>query len=53
MNKIRDKNKYSIQVFDMCVEFENTLALDNVSFSVSQGVLTGVVGPNGGGRYRG
>ncbi len=41
---------YSIQVFDVCVEFENTLALDNVSFSVPKGVLTGVVGPNGGGK---
>ncbi len=58
MNKIPDKNKCCIrekndcciQVFDMCVEFENTLALDNVSFSISQGVLTGVVGPNGGGK---
>ena len=58
MNKIPDKNKCCIrekndcciQVFDMCVEFENNLALDNVSFSISQGVLTGVVGPNGGGK---
>ena len=58
MNKIPDKNKCCIgeknecciHVFDMCVEFENTLALDNVSFSISQGVLTGVVGPNGGGK---
>ena len=47
---IREKNDCCIQVFDMCVEFENTLALDNVSFSISQGVLTGVVGPNGGGK---
>ena len=45
-----DKCKCCIQVFDVCVEFENILALDNVSFSISRGVLTGVVGPNGGGK---
>ncbi|SVC38156.1 uncharacterized protein METZ01_LOCUS291010, partial [marine metagenome] len=45
-----DECKCCIQVFDVCVEFENILALDNVSFSISRGVLTGVVGPNGGGK---
>jgi manganese/zinc/iron transport system ATP- binding protein len=39
-----------IQVFDACVEFENQLALDSVSFAIPTGVLTGVVGPNGGGK---
>jgi len=39
-----------IQVLDVCVEFENVLALDNVSFSITSGTLTGVVGPNGGGK---
>ena len=39
-----------IQVFGACVEFENFLALDDVSFAISPGVLTGVVGPNGGGK---
>ena len=39
-----------IQVFGACVEFENFLALDEVSFAIPQGVLTGVVGPNGGGK---
>ena len=39
-----------IQVIDACVEFENILVLDEVSFAISEGVLTGVVGPNGGGK---
>jgi len=39
-----------IQVFDACIEFENRLALDSVSFAVPPGVLTGVVGPNGAGK---
>ncbi|MQF65281.1 metal ABC transporter ATP-binding protein [SAR202 cluster bacterium AC-409-J13_OGT_754m] len=39
-----------IQVFNACIEFENQLALDSVSFAVPPGVLTGVVGPNGAGK---
>lgn len=39
-----------IQVFDACVEFENFLAVDSVSFAIAPGVLTAVVGPNGGGK---
>ena len=39
-----------IQVFDACVEFENVLVLDEVSFAIPEGILTGVVGPNGGGK---
>ena len=39
-----------IQCDDVCVEFGNVLVLDEVSFSIPKGVLTGVVGPNGGGK---
>ena len=39
-----------IQCDDVCVEFGNVLVLDEVSFSIPRGVLTGVVGPNGGGK---
>ena len=40
----------SIQCTEVCVEFGNVLVLDEVSFSIPRGVLTGVVGPNGGGK---
>ena len=33
-----------------CVEFGSELILDDVSFSVMPGTMTGVVGPNGGGK---
>ena len=39
-----------IQAVDACVEFDNFLALDSVSFAIPKGGLTGVVGPNGGGK---
>tara|TARA_A100001037_G_C15128239_1_gene627398 strand:- start:1618 stop:2391 length:774 start_codon:yes stop_codon:yes gene_type:complete len=39
-----------IQVEDCCVEYENILALDNVSFSIPKGSFIGVLGPNGGGK---
>ena len=32
------------------MEFENVLVLDEVSFAIPEGILTGVVGPNGGGK---
>ena len=39
-----------IQCSEVCVEFGNVLVLDEVSFSIPKGILTGVVGPNGGGK---
>ena len=39
-----------IKVNGACVQFGNELVLDEVTFSVRPGVLTGVVGPNGGGK---
>ena len=49
-DKICHDKKYCIQVSDVCVEFNNVLVLDEVTFSIPPGVLTGVVGPNGGGK---
>ena len=46
----QEKCECCIQVVDACVEFEDVLVLDEVSFSVGRGVLTGVLGPNGGGK---
>ena len=39
-----------IEAVDACVEFGSELALDDVTFSVMSGTMTGVVGPNGGGK---
>ena len=33
-----------------CVQLGNELILDDVSFSINEGSLVGVVGPNGGGK---
>ena len=33
-----------------CVEFGNELVLDDLTFSVKEGSLVAVVGPNGGGK---
>ena len=33
-----------------CVQYDDTLALDDVTFSVTEGKLVAVVGPNGGGK---
>ena len=49
-NNLCENCSCCIQVSDVCVEFENVLALDNVSFSIKAGTLTGIVGPNGGGK---
>ncbi|MBS19461.1 MAG: hypothetical protein CL733_00305 [Chloroflexi bacterium] len=43
-------SEYSIEVSNLCVEFDDVLVLDEVSFKIPKGVLTGVVGPNGGGK---
>ena len=39
-----------IEVESCCVEYDNILALDNVSFSIPKGSFIGVLGPNGGGK---
>ena len=46
----RVKSPPIIETVNACVEFDNDLALDDVTFSIEQGVLVGVVGPNGGGK---
>ena len=46
----RIKSPPVIKAVNACVEFDNELALDDVTFSIEQGVLIGVVGPNGGGK---
>ena len=48
--KNKKKNKGIIVSDGCCVEYGDTLALDNVSFTVNEGKLVAVVGPNGGGK---
>ena len=48
--KVKNKNKNLIISDGCCVQYGDTLALDNVSFSVSKGNKVAVVGPNGGGK---
>ena len=48
---MKAKNNKKLIVSDgCCVQYGDTLALDNVSFSVSKGKKVAVVGPNGGGK---
>ena len=48
--KAKNNNKNLIVSDGCCVQYGNTLALDNVTFSVSKGKRVAVVGPNGGGK---
>ena len=50
ITKAKNKIKGIIVSDGCCVEYGDTLALDNVSFTVNEGKLVAVVGPNGGGK---
>ncbi len=43
-------NECPIATEGCCVEFGNELVLDDLTFSVTEGSLVAVVGPNGGGK---
>ena len=47
---MKDNNKKLIISDGCCVQYDDTLALDDVTFSVTEGKLVAVVGPNGGGK---
>ena len=54
MMTMKAKNKIQKENFIIsdgcCVQYGDTLALDNVTFKVSEGKMVAVVGPNGGGK---
>ncbi len=50
ITKAKNKIKGIIVSDGCCVEYGDTLALDNVTFTVNEGKLVAVVGPNGGGK---
>lgn len=42
--------KKTIEICDLTVFYRDTLALDQVSLSINQGKITGIIGPNGSGK---
>ena len=45
-----NKNEFVLDCSNISKSFGGLVALDNVSFSISKGVIVGVVGPNGAGK---
>ena len=45
-----NQNKFVLDCSNISKSFGGLVALDNVSFSISKGVIVGVVGPNGAGK---
>ena len=48
--KAKNNNKNLIVSDGCCIQYGDTLALDNVNFSINKGKRVAVVGPNGGGK---
>lgn len=42
--------KSAIEISDLTVFYRDTLALDDISLSISSGKITGIIGPNGSGK---
>lgn len=42
--------KKTIEICDLTVFYRDTLALDQISLSINQGKITGIIGPNGSGK---
>ncbi len=43
-------NKVAVKLENICVSYDDNLILDNVSFSLHEHEILGIIGPNGGGK---
>ncbi|OWZ85001.1 metal ABC transporter ATP-binding protein [Natranaerobius trueperi] len=47
---MENKTVFAVEVNDLTVSYDETTAIENISFKVPKGQITGVIGPNGAGK---